>query len=474
MEEYLSAVNQLAFIENESILRRKITAAAIGWSQMDGEVRYYLGDEAFYTDYVLPTVNLENRLEIFRKGFEFREIGHGDEIAKVLWSFAHAPYVLKSFQEANAPITSVLFLKGRTNLLKTATASVLANVFKLDQNNVAIRLSSTQASLQHQISALRDNLILIDDFSNTVGSDNLKMTRNAEFLIRAIGDGRFNSKMNVADLSKLANDSIRVAVVLTGEEGLDLDTSSMYRIVILPVYENTFDGAVLAKFQRAPEILRYYFALFIRFLEEQPANFITDLNHRFVSYRQRYANELKVPRFVDFALTMNLLAEVVSNFGKWCGYGEDFTAKYLGSAVIAVLRVLEAHQQVSAEADFVRRFVFALNQTLGMSVGTHVADNEDIYVSDEQSYIGFREEAAQTLWLRFDEAFALVKKFYFRFGQSWLVKEQTLKEELLRRGVSEGTLMPKGSVGNEYLKRAKKGSRRRMLVLRLMALKDFE
>ncbi len=69
MEEYLSAVNQLAFGENESKLILKTTAAVIGWSQMDGEVRYYLGDGAFYADYFFPTVNLENRLEIFSKGF---------------------------------------------------------------------------------------------------------------------------------------------------------------------------------------------------------------------------------------------------------------------------------------------------------------------------------------------------------------------------------------------------------------------
>lgn len=474
LEEYLSSVNQLAVGEHESTLRRKTTAAVMGWSQIEGESRYCLGDGAFYSDYVLPEINLENRLEIFQNGFEFRAIGHGDEIAEVLWLFAHASYVLKNFREANAPITSVLFLKGRTNLLKTATASILANVFKQNRNDVAIRLSSTQASLQHQIAALRDNLILVDDFSNTAGSDNLKMTRNAEFLIRAIGDGRFNSKMNVSDLSKLANDSIRVAVVLTGEEGLELDTSSLYRIVTLPVYENTFDGAVLTKFQREPEILREYFALFIRFLEEQPANFIAALNQRFAQYRQNYVGKLKVPRFVDFAATMSLLAEVVSNFGKWCGYDEEFATRYFAGATTAVLRVLESHQQASAESDIVRRFIFALNQTLDTSFGTHIANDEDSYVRDESSYIGFREEATQTLWLRFDEVFALVKKFYFKLGQSWTVKEQTIKEELLRRGISEGTLMPKGSVGNEYLKRAKKGSRRRMLVLRIMALKAFE
>lgn len=381
--------------------------------------------------------------------------------------------MLKSFQEANAPITSVLFLKGRTNLLKTATASVLANVFKLDRNNVAIRLSSTQASLQYQISALRDNMILVDDFSNTAGSDNLKMTRNAEFLIRAIGDGRFGSKMNIADLSKLANDSIRVSVILTGEEGLDLDTSSMYRIVTLPVYEGTFDGTVLTKFQRDPEILREYFSLFIKFLEEQPPNFIFELRQRFAQYRQNYTGRLKVPRFVDFASTMNLLADLVSTFEKYCGCGEKFSMSYFGNATGAVLKVLETHQKASAESDVVKRFLFALNQTIGTGVGTHIAGNEDAYISAEEDFVGFREEKTQTLWLRFDEVFSLVKKFYSKLGQFWNVKEQTVKEELLRRGISEGTLMPKGNVGNEYLKRAKKGSRRRMLVLRMEMLEKF-
>ena len=197
LEEYLSAVNQRDFGENSSRLRQKTTSAVIGWAQIDGKIRYCLGDGDFYKDYFLPTLNLENRLQMFSRGFEFREVGHGNENAELLWLFAHVPYVLRLFREANASVTSVLFLKGRTNLLKTATVSVLANVFKLERNNVAIRLSSTPASLQHQILVLRDNLVLIDDFSNTAGSDNIRMTRNAEFLIRAIGDGRFSSKMNV-------------------------------------------------------------------------------------------------------------------------------------------------------------------------------------------------------------------------------------------------------------------------------------
>lgn len=365
-------------------------------------------------------------------------------------------------------------MKGRTNLLKTATASVLANVFKSDRSNVAIRLSSTQASLQHQIAALRDNLILVDDFSNSNGSDNLHMTRNAEFLVRAIGDGRFGSKMNVTDFSKLANDSIRVAVVLTGEEGLDLDTSSLYRIVTLPVCENTFDGAVLAKFQRDPEILRNYFALFIQFIENQPPSLIQDLAKRFVSYRQDCASRLNVPRFIDFAATMTVLAELISTFARWCGCDDMWASEYLHKATDALITIMTRHQLESGESDYVRRFVVAINQSLGSNQGTRIAHSEDDYARDEENFLGFNEADSNTLWLRFDDAFALTKKFYAKLGQSWNVKAETLKENLLRRGISEGTLAPKGSVGNEYLKRAKKGSRKRMLVLRLEELARFE
>ena len=474
LEEYLSVVNQRDFGENASTLQQKTIAAVIGWSQLDGECHYRVGDGAFYAGYEIPTIQLENRWNIFQNGFSFREVGHGNETAEVLWLFAHAPYVLKLFKEAHAPITSLLFLKGRTNLFKTATASVLANVFKSDRSNVAIRLSSTQASLQHQIAALRDNLVLVDDFSNTSGSDNLRMTRNAEFLIRAIGDGRFGSKMNVADFSKLANDSIRVAVVLTGEEGLDLDTSSLYRIVTLPVEAQTFDGAVLTKFQRDPAILRNYFALFIQFIENQPPSLVQDIAKRFVSYRQHSEQTLQVPRFIDFAATMTLLAELISTFAKWCGCNDIFASEYLQRATGSLTSIMTRHQLESGESDYVRRFVVALNQSLGSNQGARIAQNEDDYARDEENFIGFQENSSQTLWLRFDDAFALTKKFYAKLGQSWNVKSETLKNSLLRRGISEGVLAPKGSVGNEYLKRAKKGSRKRMLVLRLEELARFE
>ena len=94
LEEYLSAVNRRDFNENNSKLNRKITSAVIGWSQIDGEVRYRLGDGSFYSGYFILVVNSENRFQIFQKGFAMRGVGHENEVAEMLWLFLHSPYVL--------------------------------------------------------------------------------------------------------------------------------------------------------------------------------------------------------------------------------------------------------------------------------------------------------------------------------------------------------------------------------------------
>ena len=48
-----------------------------------------------------------------------------------------------------------------------------------------------------------------------------------------------------------------------------------------------------------------------------------------------------------------------------------------------------------------------------------------------------------------------------------MIKETTIKEQLLHLGLSKGKLKGEGSTGNEYLIRAKKGKRQRMLVLQM-------
>ena len=53
------------------------------------------------------------------------------------------------------------------------------------------------------------------------------------------------------------------------------------------------------------------------------------------------------------------------------------------------------------------------------------------------------------------------------------MKGDTIKEELLRRKISVGKLKSEGAEKNEYLKKAKKAPRQRMLVLNFEAVKKI-
>ena len=54
-----------------------------------------------------------------------------------------------------------------------------------------------------------------------------------------------------------------------------------------------------------------------------------------------------------------------------------------------------------------------------------------------------------------------------------MTKESTVKERLLQMGLSKGKLRSLGATNNEYLVRAKKGQRTRMLVLQMDAVHRF-
>ena len=87
------------------------------------------------------------------------------------------------------------------------------------------------------------------------------------------------------------------------------------------------------------------------------------------------------------------------------------------------------------------------------------------YVKNPPNYIGFKETDKNLYWLRFEDAYAIVERFYKKVGEQFLTKEKTIKEILLRKGISDGKLMPDGQSGNEYLRKSRKPPRKWFLVL---------
>ena len=463
LDEYLSKVNQRDAKDDGIDLPHEVRSLYTGWLTINGNAKYYIGESDFYKGYVLPEIPGSRRLEVFNAGFGFREVGHFNNVIETLFLFAHTAYINYFLEKAGCPMRTLLFLKGRTNSLKTSTVSAIANIFSTSTSDCGIRLSSTPASLREYVVLSRDGLALVDDFSNSTGADNAKMESNGEMLVRAVGDGKFGSVMLVSESKKIQTRLVRASVILTGEEMLNLSQSSLFRILTLEVEQGTFDGNVLRLYEDK-RILREYFALFINFLSEGNPQFIEYARTNFPSYREYYKSKLSVPRFIDFAAIMTLEADIVCGFAKWCGISsEQFIADYREQVLNSLLSILIEHQEQSKEQDHVKRFLQALFNELNTGKWAGIAENEKI--------LGFREDSTRTLWLVFEEAYKIVSEHYRKLNEPWLVKGSTLKEELLRRKISVGKLKSEGAEKNEFLKRAKKAkignSRPRMLVLRL-------
>lgn len=476
IDEYLTKINQRDAKNFGIGLPHEIRSLYIGWLTINGQPHYHIGQGEFYQGYNFPNISDCRRLEIFNTGFGFREVGHNNNVIETLFLFAHSAYTNYFLEKSGCPLRTLLFLKGYTNTLKTSTAATLANIFSTSSLDCGIRLSSTPASLREYIVSLRDNLVLVDDFSNSTGSDNFAMERNAEMIIRAVGDGKFHSSMALLENKKINTCLVRAAVVLTGEEILNLSQSSLFRIITLDVEQGTFDGSVL-RLYADKKFLREYFAIFIRFLAEANSQIINYCKENFQRYAAYYRKHLSVPRFIDFAAIMTLEADIICDFAQWCGHSTQFIATYREHVIRAFLMVLTEHQEKSQQQDGVKRFLRALFQILNTDKSTQIADDEKIFSDAPGLYIGFHEKSTRTLWLLFDKAYDSVHAYYRNLNEPWLVKSSTIKEELLKRKISIGKLKSEGAEKNEFVKKAKRAmignSRPRMLVLQLDAVEHF-
>ena len=447
-----------------------------GWVEFEGvPPRFYVGEDKFYAGMeILPLiVPYRNHREIFIDGFSFRKIGHENDVIEILWIVAHIALSLFWFRKFGVDFRSVIFVKGKTNLYKTTVVSLIANIFAKNRRKASIRLTSTKAYSQEFITKMRDNVVLLDDFSNTVGASNNFARDNAETAIRAVGDGMFSGKMNVNDLSEGRADDVECVIVITGEDELGLSESSLYRLIVLPIVEGTFDSQVLTNISNRHENLQAYFALFVQFLTECGSNVVGECASRFAEYREIYRQKSSVPRFIDAAAAMAIEIDLIVAFGKYCGLNDAEMIAYREHALNAVEEIMQQNLTSTKETKPEVRFLHALKQSIGTEKCNGLAATESEYVAYTSGYIGFREETTKTIWLRFDDAYKLVVSFYQRQGEQFLTTAKTVKEILLRKGLSDGKLMPEGQGGSEYLRKSKKPPRKWFLVLKMDAVEKF-
>lgn len=442
-----------------------------GWMETNGTISYWKGHGESYKSMDIPCVDSMRYTEIFQNGLRFLSAGKSQWQICLLWLYAHLGFMLYWMKRSSVVSMFVLYVKGRTGSLKTSVVRELSNVFDCDRNHATTRMTSTRASITAALSNFRDTCICIDDYSNSNMRDSRNSEDNAELIIRAVGDGILPEKMSVKDFSRAVRKTVRAAVIMTGEEKLSLGASSMLRVIEIPIDEHTFSGEALRIFQEDSEILRCYFALFVQYLTEYGHEITAAYGQLQNDYRESYARSYRDKRYIDAAVLLRIAKDVLSRFSAFCGVTlpENLWQQFDDSIRIGVTHNSQEARCQKPEL----RFLIALVEVVDMSQNSKVADSEDCYVGNEDNFIGFREAGNDLLWVRWDCVFNLVHAYYQRIGEPWMSKEATIKEQLLHLGLSKGKLKGEGSTGNEYLIRAKKGKRQRMLVLRMNAVQKY-
>ena len=454
-----------AFNKSCNHMKRIVDVEPSGWMEINGMISYWKGCGEHCASMDIPAVAPTRYSEIFQKGLRFLSVGKNQWQICLIWLYAHLGYMLYWMKRSSAVSMFVLYVKGRTGSLKTSVVRELSNVFDHDRGHATTRMTSTRASIASVLSNLRDTCICVDDYSNSSVRDSRSSEDNAEFVIRAVGDGILTEKMNVRDFSKAVRKTVRSAVIMTGEEKLSLGASSMLRVIEIPIDEYTFSGEALRIFQEDSEILRCYFSLFVQYLAEHGHEITAAYGQLQNDYRERYAHSYHDKRYIDAAVLLRVAIDVLSGFSAFCGVAlpENLLQKFDNSILTGVTHNSQEARCQKPEL----RFLIALLEVVDTSQNSKVADNEDCYVGSEDNFIGFWEAGNDLLWIRWDSAFKLVHDYYQRIGEPWMIKETTIKEQLLHLGLSKGKLKGEGSTGNEYLIRAKKGKRQRMLVLQM-------
>jgi len=469
IEDYLTEV----FQNRAEMLPREIYTRKSGWMSIGEKVHYYIGRDPFYATCKLPDVSRIDKLHAFREGCSFLDVGKKNMAISIVMLVAHIGYSLYWFRKGQMNFRSVLFLQGSTNMLKTSVVREVSNVFDTDRDHAVIRIASTLASLQHSICMLSDQVVCLDDFSNSETKSKNKSVEAAEDAIRAVGDGVFPNKMNVKDTGCVTQNMVRAALILTGEENLGLGLSSDLRTIVVHVTEGTFNGSTLARFQRQPDVLRRYFALYIEFLTNKGDYLASGCQSSFPQYRQEYSKLLKVPRFIDTAAGLRVQVDFLVEFAAYCGVAEEEIQNLETLLKQRILEIMKQNQQASGGKKPEVRFVYAIMQSLGTDSNNSLARDEEQYASNESRYIGFFEKETKLMWFRWEAVWGLVKTYYHIQGEEWLVRPNSIKQLLLKNGISDGKRMPEGKSGNEYLRRAKKGARKRMLVLQQIVVEKL-
>lgn len=444
-----------------------------GWYSIDGKPQWFTGIDEYYKNIFFPDISQANPTEIFSNGVHFLDIGHYNTAIGLIFLFAHVGFSRWWLHKAGISWHTALIVQGVTNSYKTSVVSLIANVFNRERED-AVRLPIaliTDAGGRRTIEKLRHQTILIDDFSKSTGLSAIKSRELAEELIRMNADSGGHIKAAPGNNKKTVTERIEGSLIFTAEKDFGLGNSSNSRCITVKTHGNvfdrngsivepaTFDAAILGFFQQNHDLLKCYFAAFIKFLADNGSNLLPALRQNYLLYRSGFMQLFHTPRMADSAAMLRVQGDLILEFAKYSNYAD---IQRLGSYFYdCILHAVTEQQEKTKENQPDAIFMATLAELLTSS---NVAEDENTYITT-YDYAGFFQKSDNTIWLKPDWAWEKVSSRIRSRGTEWLETLESLKEQLHASGYIKVKIQIKdGKQTIDYVIRAKKGTRKLMLV----------
>lgn len=435
-------------------------AARRGWINMDGTISYAPGDDDYYRSAPIPEVRdftIEERRRIFMEGSRFLDVGRrGATIAAVV-AFAHLGFSNFWLERIGIPCQFALFLHGETGSGKTQIGRAITNVFELERRKKNLRFSATDASFAEMVEMVQDACILVDDFSATQSDVQRDAIRKLEKHLRVAGDRDLPAKMRHG---RLHQSTLRSVILMTGEtEAAGLAKSSALRAISVQLHKEEVDWSVLTSFQEDNERIKLYFAAYIAFLEAQMPSRLEEFRGKAKRLRAE-SSTLREARLRDAGIVFGLQGQLIRDFALWMGLTPEEASEAI-APFGKIEEILRDNARAARLLTAAERFLLAFQQVLNEYPGSLIAENEAEYAADEGAYVGFND--ADTIWVHFEKAAGFIKKYYRQQGEEVVISPSQIKKQLCEAGILLANKNSKGTM--DFVHRARKGSRKRMIVL---------
>jgi len=483
--EYAAAV----FAEAKNDLEKKIEFDFHGWTEIDGALRYLSAGRAHCNSKCfIPNIASEDMPAIWQRGIQFLHVGKTvfdnagniDEKMSLrgilpFFLYCHAGFAARLFKDAGVDIQFLLVLVGQSGSLKTAICKSFGQPFN-EQELLSFTSTDRAIELYRDIS-LDMNLILDDIFSNS----DKGIKQKFEKVLRAFGDGIGRAKSGPT-FNEIEQVPVCGACIVTAEHDLESQQSSALRCVSIHVTRDSFDGEVLAEFQKNQKESslqkksswnQLYFASWIQYLEENYVEIVRRIRDFIVpeftmKFKRQETNYKIFCALADLVLDWGRKIGMISNdlqqdmFSLWCQVIQD------------VMIINEEQAKISEPW---QQCLQALQQGIGTGAVLLAGDKTE-YEQGAARYNGFIRKTHNELQyvLAPEKTIVFVRRWMEDLGRTLVSDQKTLFKKFYENNVSIGYINKdgRGGIRTRYLKRIKlNGQLTEMLIINVQAMSEM-